>query len=58
MAKKAAPKAGKAKPSMSPEEHRKQGQILSARARLHHAKADMLEAKNPPKRDKGRIIGY
>jgi len=42
-------KAEKPKSSMSAEEHRKMANTLQAKARIHHAKADLAEALNPPK---------
>lgn len=45
--KKAAPKAG-----MTADDHRKIGAKLSAQARVHHAKADLADALNPPKKPK------
>lgn len=52
MAKKSSGKGGSVKSngSLSPGEHRKIANTLQARARLHHAKADLAEAKNPPKK--------
>lgn len=55
MAKKSGSKsssAGKAKPkgAMSAEDHRKVANTLQAKARIHHAKADLAEALNPPKK--------
>jgi hypothetical protein len=46
----------KSKGSMSPMDHRKIANTLQAKARLHHAKADLAEALNPPKKTK--ILGY
>lgn len=49
----------KAKPkgAMSAEDHRKVANTLQAKARIHHAKADLAEALNPPKRSKGLYAG-
>lgn len=58
MAKKASGKGGgdKAKPkgSMSADDHRKVANTLQAKARIHHAKADLAEALNPPKKGSTR----
>lgn len=51
MAKKGKP-ASKPK-GMSADDHRKMAETLSAKASLHHAKARVLEAQNPPKKSKG-----
>ena len=58
MAKKSSGKSGGAAKSsprgaMSAEQHRKIGAKLSAQARVHHAKADLADALNPPKKPKG-----
>lgn len=63
MAKKAASKAsGKSsakKPEgMSAEDHRKMSRELYAKGRLHDAKADLMEAKNPPKKSSRGCINY
>lgn len=55
MAKKSSGKTGgdtkaKSKGAMSADEHRKVGNTLYAKARVHHAKADLAEALNPPKK--------
>lgn len=57
MAKKGKSANKSASKGMSADDHRKMAETLSARASLHHAKARVLEAKNPPKRPKG-MIGY
>jgi hypothetical protein len=57
MAKKPSKGGGKPK-GMSADDHRKMAETLSARASLHHAKARVLEAKNPPKKDKGSYNPY
>lgn len=51
MAKKSKSAGGsiKSKGSLSPEQHRKMANTLQAKARIHHAKADLAEAINPPK---------
>lgn len=51
MAKKSSGKSGgsKAKAGMTAESHRKIANTLQAKARIHHAKADLAEALNPPK---------
>lgn len=41
---------------MSAEDHRKIANTLQAKARIHHAKADLHEAQNPPK-GKSNLIG-
>lgn len=41
---------GKSKGSLSAEDHRKMANTLQAKARIHHAKADLAEALNPPKK--------
>jgi len=44
-------KGGSVKPkSMSAADHRKMAETLNARARIHHAQADLMDAKNPPKK--------
>jgi len=43
----------KPKGAMSADDHRKVANTLQAKARIHHAKADLAEALNPPKRPKG-----
>lgn len=52
--KKSSGKSGdaKAKPkgAMSADDHRKVANTLQAKARIHHAKADLAEALNPPKK--------
>lgn len=57
----AAKKAAK-KPAggMTAKDHRNAAAKLSAQARLHHAKADLLDAINPPKPSKnGSLLsGY
>lgn len=55
MAKKSSSKGGggtkaKAKGVMSADDHRKVANTLQAKARIHHAKADLAEALNPPKK--------
>lgn len=40
-------KSGKS--AMTAEDHRKTANTLSARARIHHAKADLADALNPKK---------
>jgi hypothetical protein len=54
MAKKAAKPAskgsGKETGGMSAEQHRRKAAELHAQARLHDARADLAEAKNPPKK--------
>lgn len=54
MAKKSSGKgaSGKSSPKggMSPTDHRKVANTLQAKARLHHAKADLAEALHPPKK--------
>lgn len=40
----------KSKGSLSAADHRKLANTLQAKARLHHAKADLAEALNPPKK--------
>lgn len=60
MAKKSGGKSGgaaKSKGAMTAEGHRKIANTLQAKARIHHAKADLAEALNPPKKS-NRIIGY
>lgn len=51
MTKKSGSKSRGAKPktSMSAADHRKIANTLNAKARIHHAKADLAEALNPPK---------
>lgn len=51
MAKKSKPAGGGLKPKggMSAEDHRKIANTLQAKARIHHAQADLHEALNPPK---------
>jgi hypothetical protein len=51
MAKKSKPAASKPRTPTTAEEHRKAAELLQARARLHHAKADMADAQNPPKKN-------
>lgn len=41
--------------AMSADAHRKVANTLQAKARIHHAKADLAEALNPPKKSK---MGY
>lgn len=56
MTKKSRP-AAKPKGSMSAEDRRKiANTLLQAKARIHHAKADLHEAQNPPK-GKSNLIG-
>lgn len=43
----------KAKGGMTAEDHRKMSEQHYAKARLHSAHADLMDAKNPPKRPKG-----
>lgn len=52
MGKKSATKSGSGKASkpMGAEGHRKIANTLQAKARIHHAKADLAEALNPPKK--------
>lgn len=52
MAKKSKPAGGsiKSKGSLSAVDHRKLSMALHAKARIHDAQADLIEAKNPPKR--------
>lgn len=52
MTKKSASKGGgsKSKGGMSAADHRKVANTLQAKARIHHAKADLAEALNPPKK--------
>lgn len=62
MAKKSSGKGGgggKAAPkgAMSAEDHRKMANTLQAKARIHHAKADLAEALHPPKKSKGSMPG-
>jgi hypothetical protein len=62
MAKKAASKGGgsgrpKPKGAMSAEDHRKVANTLQAKARIHHAKADLAEALNPPKKSTRGYLG-
>lgn len=40
----------KAKSAMTAQDHRKVANTLQAKARIHHAKADLAEALNPPKK--------
>lgn len=61
MAKKSSGKAGgnakaKSESAMTAEGHRKIANTLQAKARIHHAKADLKDALNPPK--KSRIHPY
>jgi hypothetical protein len=58
MAKKSSskPAATKSKGGMSPADHRKMADEHHAKARLHSAQADLMDAKNPPK--KGTTRGY
>lgn len=49
MAKKPGKSVGKSKPKTA-DDHRAAAQKLSARADMHHAKARMIEADNPPKK--------
>lgn len=51
MAKKSSGKSGgkAAKTVMTAENHRKIARTLQAKASIHHAKADLAEALNPPK---------
>lgn len=39
----------KVKAAKTAADHRKMGNALQAKARIHHAKADLAEALNPPK---------
>jgi hypothetical protein len=55
MAKKSSGKSSSATKSksesgMSADEHRKTARMLQAKASLHHAKADVKDAANPPKK--------
>ena len=51
MAKKSGSKTGGNKSKgMTAADHRKAAEMLYAKGRLHHAKADLMEAKNPPKK--------
>ena len=53
MAKKSASSKGKGKSApkeVSADDHRKMASQHSARSRLHSAKADLIDAKNPPKK--------
>lgn len=52
MAKKSASKGGGSKSAkvLSADDHRKMANTLQAKARIHHAKADLAEALNPPKK--------
>lgn len=53
MAKKSGSKGnagGKSSKGMSADDHRKVANTLQAKARIHHAKADLAEALNPPKK--------
>lgn len=57
MAKKSSGKGGSATKSksdgaMTAEGHRKIANTLQAKARIHHAKADLHEALHPPKKNK------
>ena len=58
MAKKSTANGGhsKSKAAMSADDHRKVANTLQAKARIHHAKADLAEALDPPK--KGSTRGY
>lgn len=58
MPKKSHGKGGRvvSKVSLSAVDHRRIANTLQAKARLHHAKADLAEALNPPK--KGATRGY
>lgn len=62
MAKKSSGKSGgrKAGPKggMSAIDHRKMASTLSAKARIHSAKADLAEAMNPPKKGETRGCVY
>jgi hypothetical protein len=51
MAKKSKPASSAAKPKsgMSAEDHRKIANTLQAKARIHHAQADLHDAQHPPK---------
>ena len=51
--KRPAPKA-KAKPHDA-EHHRKMANMLYARAQIHSAHADLLDAKNPKKKDRSPV---
>lgn len=61
MAKKSSGKSGGSKSTskggMSADDHRKVANTLQAKARIHHAKADLAEALNPPKKGP-RISSY
>jgi hypothetical protein len=59
MAKKSSgkPKGEKPKAGMSPTDHRKMAEQHHAKARLHSAQADLMDAKNPPKSKKGTYPG-
>lgn len=46
---------GKSKGGMTAADHRKVANTLQAKARIHHAKADLAEAMHPPK--KGAMRG-
>lgn len=52
MTKKSASKGGSGVKSkaMTADAHRKVANTLQAKARIHHAKADLAEALNPPKK--------
>jgi hypothetical protein len=48
----------KSKGGMDADDHRKIANTLQARARIHHAKADLAEALNPPKKGSTRGSPY
>lgn len=51
MAKKSSGKSASTKAkAMTADDHRKVANTLNAKARIHHAKADLAEALNPPKK--------
>ncbi len=45
------------KGAMTADDHRKVANTLQAKARIHHAKADLQEAMNPPKKSTTRGCG-
>lgn len=49
MAKKQSNKSGAKKGAMSAQDHRQKAEAFHAKARLHSAQADLMDAKNPPK---------
>ncbi len=55
---KPAARADKSKGGPTAEEHRKMAAEFHAKARLHDAKADVIDAKNPPKAPKYGSRGY